>query len=85
MPSLVVIGQQIKEKRRGGALCPVYMVPKYPSLNRVKYDEPRRNEDTKPDEGTYIENNDAKLSFACLVFIWVCRLILFRLTSRATL
>ena len=37
MPSLVVIGQQIKEKRRGHNVPPsAYMVPKYPSLNRVK-------------------------------------------------
>ena len=38
MPSLVVIGQQIKEKRRGGgAHCtPAYMITKYHSLNRVK-------------------------------------------------
>ena len=37
MPSLAVIGQQIKEKRRGGTMCPpAYMVPKYPSLNSVK-------------------------------------------------
>ena len=43
MPSLVVIGPRIKEKQRG-ALCPLctlcpppaYMVPKDPSLNRVK-------------------------------------------------
>ena len=37
MPSLVVIGQQIKEKQRGGIMCPPppYMVPKDPSLNRV--------------------------------------------------
>ena len=32
MPSLVLIGPQIKEKQRGAA----YMVPKDPSLNRVK-------------------------------------------------
>ena len=39
MSSLVVIGQQIKEKRRGGHNVPpslLSMVPKYPSLNRVK-------------------------------------------------
>ena len=36
MPSLVVIGPQIKEKQREGAQCPAYMVPKDPSLNRVK-------------------------------------------------
>ena len=43
MPSLVVIGQQIKEKRRR-AQCvpPAYMVPKYPSLNRVKLTLPVR-------------------------------------------
>ena len=35
MPSLVVIGPQIKEKQRGGD-TPAYMVPKDPSLNRVK-------------------------------------------------
>ena len=37
MPSLVVIGQQIKEKRRGHNFPPppAYMVPKYPRLNRV--------------------------------------------------
>ena len=37
MPSLVVIGQQIKKKRRGGHNVPppAYIVPKYPSLNRV--------------------------------------------------
>ena len=34
MANLVVIGQQIKEKRR--IVPPAYMVPKYPSLNRVK-------------------------------------------------
>ena len=40
MPSLVVIGPQIKEKQRrggGGQCAPAYMVPKDPSLNRVKY------------------------------------------------
>ena len=36
MPSLVVIGQEIKEKRRGYIVPPAYMVLKYPSLNRVK-------------------------------------------------
>ena len=42
MPSLVAIEPQIKEKQRGqqrGAQCappPAYMVPKDPSLNRVK-------------------------------------------------
>ena len=38
MPSLVVIGSQIKEKQRGGhnVLPLAYMVPKDPSLNRVK-------------------------------------------------
>ena len=37
MPSLVVIGPQIKEKRRGAQCAPpAYMVPKDPSLNRVK-------------------------------------------------
>ena len=41
MPSLVVIGPQIKEKQRGGGTiwlycAPAYMVPKDPSLNRVK-------------------------------------------------
>ena len=37
MPSLVVTGQQIKEKQRGHNVPPLaYMVPKYPSLNRVK-------------------------------------------------
>ena len=36
MLSLVVIGQQIKEKQRGAHCAPpAYMVPKYPSLNRV--------------------------------------------------
>ena len=37
MPSLAVIGPQIKEKQRGAqsALLPAYMVPKDPSLNRV--------------------------------------------------
>ena len=34
MISLVVFGQQIKEKRR--LYIYGYMVPKYPSLNRVK-------------------------------------------------
>ena len=35
MPSLVIIGQQIKEKRRGAQCAsPAYMVPKYPSMNR---------------------------------------------------
>ena len=41
MPSLVVIRQQIKEKRRGGTMP--YMVPKYPSLNRVKVVETFKN------------------------------------------
>ena len=38
MPSLVAIGPQIKEKQGGGAQCapPAYVVPKDPSLNRVK-------------------------------------------------
>ena len=37
MPSLVVIGPQIKEKQRGAqCAAPAYMVPKDPSLNRVK-------------------------------------------------
>ena len=37
MPSLAVIEPQIKEKQRRGAQCaPAYMVPKDPSLNRVK-------------------------------------------------
>ena len=43
MPSLVVIGKQIKEKQMkgrgggGGTMCPpAYMVPKDPTLNRVK-------------------------------------------------
>ena len=37
MPSLVVIGPQIKEKQRGHNVAPpAYMVPKDPSLNRVK-------------------------------------------------
>ena len=39
MPSLVVIGQQIKEKRRGGHNVPpslTYITTKYPSLNRDK-------------------------------------------------
>ena len=37
MPSLVLIWQQIKEKQRGHNVpLPSYMVPKYPSLNRVK-------------------------------------------------
>ena len=37
MPSLVVTGPQIKEKQRA-AQCvpPAYIVPKDPSLNRVK-------------------------------------------------
>ena len=35
MPSLVVIGQQIKEKRGGGGHN-VYIITKYPSLNGVK-------------------------------------------------
>ena len=40
MPSLVVIELQIKEKQGGeGTVCPpAYMVPKDPSLNRVKTD-----------------------------------------------
>ena len=43
MPSVVVIGQQIKEKRRGHNVPPpAYMVPKYPSLNRVKLTLPVR-------------------------------------------
>ena len=39
-PSLVVIGPQIKEKQRGAqcAPLPAYIVPKDPSLNRVKVD-----------------------------------------------
>ena len=37
MPSLVVIGPQIKEKQRGHNVLPAYMVPKDPSLNRVKF------------------------------------------------
>ena len=36
MPSLVVIGPQIKEKQRGDIVPPACMVPKDPSLNRVK-------------------------------------------------
>ena len=37
MPSLVVIGPQMKEKQRGHNVpSPVYVVPKDPSLNRVK-------------------------------------------------
>ena len=37
MPSLVVIGPQIKEKHRGTMSPPAaYMVPKDPSLNKVK-------------------------------------------------
>ena len=39
MPSLVIIGPQIQEKQRGGGgtMCPsAYVVPKDPSLNRVK-------------------------------------------------
>ena len=39
MPSLVLIELQIKEKERGALVPPpppAYMVPKYPSLNRVK-------------------------------------------------
>ena len=36
MPSLVVIGTQIKDKQRGTQCAPLYMVPKDPSLNRVK-------------------------------------------------
>ena len=36
MPSLVVIGPQIKENRRGGGAQCAYMVPKDPSLNRVR-------------------------------------------------
>ena len=39
MPSLIVIRQQIKEKQRGGGHNvppPAYMVPKDPSLNRIK-------------------------------------------------
>ena len=41
MPCLEVIGQQIKEKRRWDTYTlplPAYMVPKYPSLNRVKFE-----------------------------------------------
>ena len=39
MSRLVVIRQQIKEKRRGGGrMCPpAYIITKYPSLNRVKH------------------------------------------------
>ena len=37
MPSLVVIGSQTKEKQRGAQCAPpTYLVPKDPSLNRVK-------------------------------------------------
>ena len=36
MSELVVIGPQIKEKRRGGGGHNAYMFPKDPSLNRVK-------------------------------------------------
>ena len=38
MPSLVVIGPQIKEKQKGAQCAPqpTWMVPKDPSLNRVK-------------------------------------------------
>ena len=36
MPSLVLIGPQMKEKQRGTMFPPAYMVPKDPSLNRVK-------------------------------------------------
>ena len=40
MQSLVVIGQQIMEKRRGAKVPPpAYLVSKDPSLNRVKQDE----------------------------------------------
>ena len=47
MPSLVVIGQQIKEKWRGGKFVPpAYILTKYPSLNRVKFDSP----DSPPNE-----------------------------------
>ena len=35
MPSLIVIGPQIKEKQR--FVPPAYIVPKDPSLNRVKF------------------------------------------------
>ena len=36
MLGLVVIGQQIKEKRKGGTMClPAHIITKYPSLNRV--------------------------------------------------
>ena len=36
MPSLVVIGQQIKEKWRGAQCAPqAYIITKYPSLNKV--------------------------------------------------
>ena len=40
MPSLVVIGLQIKETQRGTQCAPpltAYMVPKDPSLNRVNH------------------------------------------------
>ena len=37
MLSLVVTGPQIKEKQRGVKMCPpAYILPKYPSMNRVK-------------------------------------------------
>ena len=38
MPSLVIIGSQIKDKQRGAQCAPhpAYMVPKDHSLNRVK-------------------------------------------------
>ena len=39
MPSLVVIGQQMKEKRRGHNVPPSLYDAKYPSLNRVKNTE----------------------------------------------
>ena len=36
MPSLVVIAPQIKETQRGHNVPPACILPKYPSLNRVK-------------------------------------------------
>ena len=40
MPNLVVIGPQIKEKQRGAQCAhPLCIVPKDPSLNKVKFDQ----------------------------------------------
>ena len=36
MTSVVVVGPQIKKNRGGHIVSPAYILPKYPSLNRVE-------------------------------------------------